>query len=140
MAEASTQKSRLWLWIGAGILLVVIFFVVRSMAKDRMPVHATAATRNRISKTVPTNGLVEPVRNYPFNAPIATSVRAIDVQQGDKVKQGQLIMQLDDISARARVASAESALRSAEATLEATREGGTPVSYTHLTLPTILLV
>jgi HlyD family secretion protein len=34
-------------------------------------------------------------------------------------------MQLDDINARARVATAESALRSAEATLEATRQGGT---------------
>jgi HlyD family secretion protein len=125
MAEASTQKSRVWLWIGAFVLLVIVFFVARNMTRDRTPVHAAAATRNMLSSTVPTNGLVEPVRNYEFHSPLATSVREVAVQQGDHVKAGQLILQLDDINARARVATAESALRSAEATLEATRQGGT---------------
>jgi HlyD family secretion protein len=125
MAEASTQKSRVWLWIGAFVLLVVVFFVARNMTRDRTPVHAAAASRTMLSSTVPTNGLVEPVRNYEFHSPLATSVREVLVQQGDHVKAGQLILQLDDINARARVATAESALRSAEATLEATRQGGT---------------
>jgi HlyD family secretion protein len=125
MAEASTQKSRVWLWIGALVLLVVVFFIARSMTRDRMPVHAAAASRTMLSSTVPTNGLVEPVRNYEFHSPLATSVREVLVQQGDHVKAGQLILRLDDINARARVATAESALRSAEATLEATRQGGT---------------
>jgi HlyD family secretion protein len=125
MAEASTQKSRVWLWIGAFVLLVVVFFVARNMTRDRTPVHAAAASRTMLSSTVPTNGLVEPVRNYEFHSPLATSVREVLVQQGDHVKAGQLIMRLDDINARARVATAESALRSAEATLEATRQGGT---------------
>jgi HlyD family secretion protein len=95
------------------------------MTRDRMPVHAAAASRTMLSSTVPTNGLVEPVRNYEFHSPLATSVREVLVQQGDHVKTGQLILRLDDINARARVATAESALRSAEATLEATRQGGT---------------
>ena len=125
MAEASTQKSRVWLWIGAFVLLVVVFFVARNMTRDRTPVHAAAASRTMLSSTVPTNGLVEPVRNYEYHSPLATSVREVLVQQGDHVKAGQLILQLDDINARARVATAESALRSAEATLEATRQGGT---------------
>src|ERR1700728_4535073 len=125
MAEASTQKSRVWLWIGAFVLLVVVFFIARSMTRERMPVHAANASRTMLSSTVPTNGLVEPVRNYEFHSPLATSVREVLVQQGDHVKTGQLILRLDDINARARVATAESALRSAEATLEATRQGGT---------------
>src|SRR5277367_3827933 len=106
MAEAGTQKSRVWLWIGAFVLLVVVFFVARIMTRDSTPVHAAAATRNMLSSTVPTNGLVEPVMNKEFHSPLATTVRAINVQQGDHVKAGQLIMQLDDINARARVAAA----------------------------------
>jgi len=125
MAEASTQKSRVWLWIGAFVLLVVVFFVARIMTRESTPVHAAAATRTMLSSTVPTNGLVEPVMNKEFHSPLATTVRAIYVQQGDHVKAGQLILQLDDVNARARVATAESALRAAEATLEATRQGGT---------------
>jgi HlyD family secretion protein len=125
MAEAGKQTNRLWLWIGAGILLVIVFFVARYLTRDEIPVHATTASRVELSKTIPTNGLVEPVRNYEYHSPLATSVKAIDVQQGDHVKAGQLLMQLDDVNARTRVASAESALRSAQATLEATEQGGT---------------
>jgi HlyD family secretion protein len=124
MAEKIKQTSRLWLWVGAAVLLVGVFFVTRNLTRGSLPVRAAAVTRSQLSSTVSTNGLVEPERNYPFTAPLATSVRAIHVQQGDQVKAGQLIMQLDDVNARARVASAESALQSAKATYEATQQGG----------------
>jgi HlyD family secretion protein len=125
MAEEIKQKSRVWLWIGFLILLVVIFFVARGMTRDRMPIHTAVAIRAELSKTVPTNGLVEPVQNYEFRSPAATTVRAIYIQQGDHVKAGQLLMQLDDTNARARVATSESGLKSAEANLEAIQQGGT---------------
>jgi HlyD family secretion protein len=125
MAEAGKQTNRLWLWIGAGILLVIVFFVARYLTRDEIPVHAATASRVELSKTIPTNGLVEPIRNYEYHSPLATSVKAIDVRQGDHVKAGQRLMQLDDVNARTRVATAESALRSAQATLEATEQGGT---------------
>ena len=125
MAEESKQKSRVWLWVAAAILLVGVFFVARAMTRDRMPIHAAAATRSQLSSTVPTNGLVEPVDNHQFTSPVATTVREIVVHQGDKVKAGQLIMRLDDVNARARVAAAASALQSAQATFESTKLGGT---------------
>jgi HlyD family secretion protein len=124
MAEAGKQTNRLWLWIGAGILLVIVFFVARYLTRDEIPVHAATASRVELSKTIPTNGLVEPVRNYEFHSPLATSVKAIYARQGDHVKAGQLLMQLDDINARSRVATAESALRSAQAVLDSTQQGG----------------
>jgi HlyD family secretion protein len=125
MAEASKQTNRLWLWIGAGILLIVVFFVARYLTRDQIPVHAATASRVQLSSTIPTNGLVEPVKNYEYHSPLASSVKTIYVRQGDRVKAGQLLMQLDDVNARARVATAESALRSAQATLDATQQGGT---------------
>jgi len=125
MAEDSNQKSRLWLWIGAVLLLVIVFFVARSMTRDKLPVHAATASRTELSKTIPTNGLVEPVKNFEYRSPVATSIKAIYIQQGDHVKAGQLLMQLDDMNARAHVATAESALRNAQATYEATKQGGT---------------
>jgi HlyD family secretion protein len=125
MAEESKQTSRLWLWLGAVLLLVIVFFVARSMTRDRLPVRAATAVRTELSKTIPTNGLVEPVRNFEFRSPLATTVKAIYIQQGDHVKAGQVLMQLDDMNARAHVATAESALRSAEATYDAIRQGGT---------------
>lgn len=125
MAEQSTQKSRVWLWIGAAALLVVVFFVARRLTRDNLPVRAAIATRTELVNTVSTNGLVEPVQKFEFHSPLPTSVRAINVQQGDHVKAGQILMQLDDVTARARVATAESALRNAQAGNESITHGGT---------------
>jgi HlyD family secretion protein len=125
MAQERKQISRIWLWGGAAIVLVIVFFVAKSLTTDRLPIHAASAARAELVSTVPTNGLVEPVRNFEYNSPIATTIRTIFVQQGDRVKAGQQLMQLDDVAARARVATAESSLRSAEATWESTSQGGT---------------
>jgi len=125
MARETVQKSRVWLWIGAGVLLVAVFIVARAMSSDKIPIHAAAVKRAELVSTTPTNGLVEPERNYEFHSPLATTVREIYVHEGDKVSAGKLLMKLDDASAKARVASGESGLRAAEATLEATQQGGT---------------
>ncbi len=125
MAVERKPTNRLWLWIGAAILLILVFFAARALTRDRMPIHAAAAQRAELVSTVSTNGLVEPERNYEFHSPAATTIKSINVNQGDQVKAGQLLMTLDDLPARARVASAESALRNALASNEATQQNGT---------------
>jgi len=47
------------------------------------------------------------------------------VQPGDHVPAGKLLIQLDDVQPRARVASAESGVKSAQAALEAATHNGT---------------
>ncbi len=120
------EKIRQRYWIGAGlaVVLVVVFFVSRQLTEDRIPVHAAVVTRSTLRSTSSTNGLVEPVRNYAFYSPLATSVTRIAVNEGDKVKAGQLLMQLDAVNAEARVAAATSGLRNAESSLDALRNGG----------------
>jgi HlyD family secretion protein len=75
--------------------------------------------------TVPTNGRVEPEVNYEYSSPIASSIKAVYVQPGDHVPAGKLLIQLDDVQPRARVASAESGVKSAQAALEAATHNGT---------------
>jgi len=125
MAEESKQKSRIWLWVGAGVVLVIVFFIARWMARDQVPVRAAAAARAELVNTVSTNGIVEPVTKHEFHSPLATTVRKLYVQEGQHVKAGQLLMQLDDSMARARVATAESALHTALVSQEAISQGGT---------------
>ena len=76
--------------------------------------------------TISTNGRVEPVVNYQFYSPIATTVKAVYAQEGDKVPAGKLLVTLDDVAARAQVASAQSAVRySAGKFLDAVEHNGT---------------
>jgi HlyD family secretion protein len=125
MAEDRQQSGRLWLWIGAALLIILVFFIARFLLRDRLPVREAQASRAELINTVPTNGRVEPEVNYQVFSPIATTVKAVYVQQGDQVPAGKLLVVLDDIEARARLASAESGVKAAEAALEAATHNGT---------------
>lgn len=125
MAEARKQLNRRWLWLSVAIILIAVFFMVRTLTLQRLPVHVATAAHEPLASTVSTNGRVEPEENFPFYSPLATTVKTILVQPGDKVKAGQLLMELDDVEARARVAGAESAVKSAQATLDAVTHNGT---------------
>jgi HlyD family secretion protein len=125
MAEDKSQSSRVWLWIGSAILLIAVFYTARYLLRDRLPVREAQATRAELINTVPTNGRVEPEADNQIFSPIATTVKAVYVQQGDQVAAGKLLMELDDVEARARVAAAESGVKAAEAALEAATHNGT---------------
>ena len=125
MAEERNQSSRLWLWIGAAALIIIVFFTARSFLRERLPVREAQVSRAELIRTVATNGHVEPETNYEVIGPTATTVKAVYVHQGDEVPAGKLLMVLDDLQARARLASAESGVKSAQAALEAATHNGT---------------
>jgi HlyD family secretion protein len=56
---------------------------------------------------------------------LATTVKRLTIVQGDWVKPGQLLLQLDDSDARAQVARAEAQVKGAETELQAVSSGGT---------------
>jgi HlyD family secretion protein len=125
MAQERKQLDRRWLWLGLTVVLIVVFFSARSLMRERLPVRAVQASRQLLLKTVSTNGRVEPEKNYEFHSPMATTVKAVYVQPGDSVPAGKLLMQLDDLQARARVAGAESGVKAAQASLDAATHNGT---------------
>src|ERR1700759_2650972 len=125
MVTERKQLDRKWLWFGAVVVLIVVYFVARSLPGDRLAVHAAQVSHEPLATTASTNGRVEPVHNIEKHAPIGALVKAVYVQAGDTVPAGKLLMQLDDIDARAKLASADSAVKSAQATLEAALQNGT---------------
>jgi HlyD family secretion protein len=120
-----SDRLRLWLWRGAGVLIILVFFTARFLLRDQLPVHAAKVTRQELMNTVSTNGRVEPENNNEFNSPIATTVKAVYVQPGDQVQAGKLLLVLDDVQARARLATAESGVKAAQAALYAVTHNGT---------------
>ena len=125
MAEARAQTSRRGLWIATAVILVAVFFAARYFLRGRMPVRVAAVEHESLVVLASTNGRVEPVVNYPFYSPISTTVKAVYAQEGDHVPAGKLLITLDDVAARAQVASAESAVKSAQSQLDAATHNGT---------------
>jgi len=119
------HSIRLWIWRGLAVFLVLLFFAVRSMTRESMPVRIAPVVRSELVSTVSTNGRIEPEINIEFHSPTNTTVKAVFAQPGDVVPAGKLLMELDDLPARAKLAAAVSGVKSAQATYEATTHAGT---------------
>jgi HlyD family secretion protein len=89
------------------------------------PVRATTVERGPIRSLISTNGKVEPIQNFEAHAPIATTVEHLLVKEGDRVRKGQLLLQLDDADVRSQAARAQAQMKSAQADQTALRTGGT---------------
>jgi len=124
MTQERSHSVRLWIYRSLAVLVIVVFFTVRALTRDRLEVRVAPAEHLPLVSTISTNGRVEPEVNYEVHSPIATSVKAVYVQPGDQVAAGKLLLALDDVQARAREA-AESGVRAAQAALEAATHNGT---------------
>lgn len=122
--EERKKTTRLWLWLGAAVLLVVVFYVTRSLTRPGLPIREARVSHQQLVNQISTNGRVAPVANYEIHSPLSTSVKAIFVQQGDVVPAGKLLLELDDVQVRSRVASAESGVKAAQAALDAALHNG----------------
>ena len=124
MTQERKQLDRRWLWLGALLLTVAVFFSVRSLTRDRLPVRVAAVAHVPLVSTISTNGRVEPEANFEVHSPAATTVRAVYAQPGDEVAAGKLLLVLDDLQARASEAAAESGVKAAQAALESATHNG----------------
>ena len=125
MAKESKELNWRWVWLGAAVILVLVFFSVRSLTREHLQVRAVQVSRQALESTRNANGKVEPEENHEVHSPLATTVTKVLVQEGDEVAAGKVLLQLDDIQARARVATAESAVKAAQAVLEVATHNGT---------------
>jgi HlyD family secretion protein len=90
-----------------------------------LKVRATLVQRGAIRSLISTNGKVEPVQNFEAHAPIATTVKRLLVKEGDHVRKGQLLLQLDDNDIRTQAARAQAQVKAAQADQSSLKTGGT---------------
>ena len=109
----------------AAAIIGLFVFSGWMMRRGVVSVHAEKVTRQSIATVISTNGKIEPVQNFEAHAAAQTSVKRVLVHEGDRVRAGQLLIQLDDADARAQAAKALAQLRAAEADLHAVQTGGT---------------
>ena len=78
-----------------------------------LKVRATTVQRGPIRSLVSTNGKIEPIQNFEAHAPISTTVQHLLVKEGDRVRKGQLLLQLDAADIRTQAARALAQVRAA---------------------------
>jgi len=117
-------SQRRWLVWAAGIVVAVLLLASFMSRDEVIPVRAATVGRNTIRSVISTNGKVEPVQSFEAHAPVGTTVRKLLVKEGERVKKGQLLAQLDDADASSQAARALAMVRAAQADASALRSGG----------------
>jgi len=113
-----------WLVWAAGIAVAVLLLASFMSRDDAIPVRAATVERSTIRSVISTNGKVEPLQSFEAHAPVGTTIKKLLVKEGDRVKMGQLLAQLDDADARSQAARALAQVRASQAEVSAMERGG----------------
>ncbi|MGB2591567.1 MAG: biotin/lipoyl-binding protein, partial [Candidatus Acidiferrum sp.] len=104
--------------------LFAYFLVWLSGRKPAAKIAAVTPTRENLISSISSNGKVEPISPYVMRAQLDTFVKKIYVTEGQKVKKGQLLLELNVKEAAAQLADTKSKLLRAQDDLRAARAGG----------------
>ncbi len=113
-----------WLVWAAGIAVAVLLLGSFMSRDEVIPIRAATVERSTIRSVISTNGKVEPLQSFEAHAPVGTTVKKLLVKEGDRVKKGQLLAQLDDADARSQAARALAQVRASQADVNALQNGG----------------
>jgi HlyD family secretion protein len=108
--------------LAAGILAYVLLLL-----SGRQPVAKLSAvkpTRENIVSSISSNGKVEPISPSIIRAQLDTFVENVTVSEGQQVKKGQLLLQLNVKDAAALLAQARARLLKAQDDFRAASSGG----------------
>lgn len=108
-----------WLIIGAGVIVlgVAVFFALRSTSVKKTPVTVEKAGRGEVTSIVTATGKVKAQADVQISADIMGRIENLPVKEGDTVKTGRLLVQIDSRSREMAVAQARGALLSAQSAL-----------------------
>src|SRR6185437_15181059 len=121
--NASQKKRNFWVFVGLALLAAAI--LLHYSSRGATPVRMGTAEMGELTSTLATNGVVQPIHNFAAYSPLPGTVKKVYAHEGEKVQKGQLLISLDDSTARSQVTAALAAVRGAQAELEALRHGGT---------------
>jgi HlyD family secretion protein len=119
-----TRKRWIWLVLGGAVLVALL---VGLAGRDPVPsVSAARATRENLDAWISSDGKVEPVQPYSLRAQLGTFVNRVLANEGQAVRKGQLLVELDATGTSAQLAQARQNLIAAQEDLRAARTGGRP--------------
>jgi HlyD family secretion protein len=112
------------LLIGGGILLVIAAVVYANFAFKRQAgksVNVDTVKARDLEAIVSASGKIQAKRTVNISADTSGRITQLSVEEGERVKQGQFLMQIDPRNLRSLVESNEASLAATRSTLEQLR-------------------
>jgi HlyD family secretion protein len=119
------RKLRNRILIFLALAGLIAFLLVRLSGRQPVAkIMAVKPMRENLVASVSSNGKVEPISPFVVRAQLDTFVEKVHVTEGQSVKKGQLLLELDVKDAAAQMAQAQSRLLQAQDDLRAALGGG----------------
>ena len=116
------KKRRIW-WIATGVVVLLVIGGVVTKATSGStkidPTKIAAVEQGDLAKSVVATGKVQPITKVEVKSKASGIVKKLLVDAGDRVKQGQVLAELDKEELQAQVRGDEAQLSAAEANLRA---------------------
>jgi len=123
MANNHKSKRRRWLFLGvAGFVVIVGIVGGTALLRSNNqidPSKLARVERGDLARSVVATGKIEPLAKVEIKSKASGIVKQIFADYGDRVKQGQVLVELDKEELQARVREARATLLAAQAALEA---------------------
>ncbi len=109
--------------IAAVVLLMVVGGVIAATSGGTKidPSKLAKVEKGDLAKSVVATGKIEPITKVEIKCKASGIVKKLYVEYGDRVKQGQLLAQLDKAEIQAQVAQSQAGLEAAEANLTSSK-------------------
>ena len=121
MANGKKKKSKKKIFIFGGIgvlLLALVLIAILGGSKEEIVAVQTEKVQKRdITQTVAATGKINPEFKVPITSEVTGEIVSLPVEEGDKVKKGQLLIKIKGDAYVAQKERAEASLQSANANL-----------------------
>jgi HlyD family secretion protein len=117
------RPKRVWIYVVAALaaIIVLVWLSERQPVPD-VPVQTV--TRASLSAAITTNGKIEPIAPHEMRALVGSHVTKVLAREGQHVKKGELLVQLESAQIEAEKAQARETLVSNQESLSIARAGG----------------
>ena len=115
-----TRKRKIVIGVGVGVVALAVLASLRR-GPQATPVQLAKVGREDLQAKVTANGKVQAQKKVDISATIPGQVVHLAVKEGDRVKKGQFLLQLDPVSARAAAVGSESSMQALQRELDSSR-------------------
>lgn len=115
--------KRKWLWIGLVVVLLAVAGAVAASRRGPKPTEVQMAQvgREDVQAKVSANGKIQAQKKVDISATIAGQITRLAVEEGDRVKKGQFLLQIDAVNPRAAARSNEYSMQALRGDVESAR-------------------
>ena len=123
MAKTKKKKSNkvIWILLGVFVVLIIVAVVVQKNKKKETTIETSLPKRLTIVEKISASGMVQPVTEIKLSPDAAGEIILLDVEEGDSVVQGQLLVRIRPDNYISAAQRAEASLNTQKANLMSSR-------------------